>query len=569
MRCCVCSLVIVLLVLVAPLPVAGRTPVDGATGRNANGAWLAHAKFVMQIDGLASPMGAAIDGDHNIYIAEAGRHRIAVFDVNGKLLRRFGTRGDGDGQLLLPGRVAVNPQGEVIVADVGNRRAQVFTSDGRFIRMADLTEAEQVTPAWLTKDALRLRRGSRVGQFNQPGGFVMHGESFIVADTHNHRLQLLTADGEPISVYARTSFTPHEGTGALRAPTAVAVSPDGSMMAVCEVIEQRCQLFSLRHGEARNGDADAIAVDVPQLYGPRMAVGAGCIALFFPGEQKIMVIDAQPPHHAITEFGEFGTRFGQFEDISDMVIYGFADPSKLHLLIADANSQRLVAVRIDKQLQNQLGLADVTFLSSSDLSVRFRGLGRDADAALIRVESIALSPNGATWFTDARRGIVSSIDSNPWASAEEGKWRWPVDLEIDRAGSGWHVLDAGTCTLTSFSAQGKRSRTIGGHGDGEGELLQPTALAVAPDGTIFVCDAGRSQVVCFSADGAYQRRLGKRGSGDGEFALPTDIAMTGDGRVAVLDQGHQRVIFFDESGRYLSHFGVRGMAPLPEPTWRD
>ena len=37
--------------------------------------------------------------------------------------------------------------------------------------------------------------GSRIGQFNSPHGLCLAGEAVAVADTHNHRVQVLALDG--------------------------------------------------------------------------------------------------------------------------------------------------------------------------------------------------------------------------------------------------------------------------------------------------------------------------------------------------------------------------------------
>jgi tripartite motif-containing protein 2/3/tripartite motif-containing protein 71 len=50
-----------------------------------------------------------------------------------KFLRKFGSRGVGDGELSLPAGVAVDSRGMVFVSDCTNSHVSVFTTQGRFV----------------------------------------------------------------------------------------------------------------------------------------------------------------------------------------------------------------------------------------------------------------------------------------------------------------------------------------------------------------------------------------------------------------------------------------------------
>src|SRR5688500_12090409 len=60
-------------------------------------------------------------------------HRIARFSSDGKYLSSFGKRGTGDGEFLQPHGLALDSQGRLFVADRGNNRVQVVTTDGKFV----------------------------------------------------------------------------------------------------------------------------------------------------------------------------------------------------------------------------------------------------------------------------------------------------------------------------------------------------------------------------------------------------------------------------------------------------
>jgi DNA-binding beta-propeller fold protein YncE len=71
----------------------------------------------------------------NTYISDGYiNSRVAKVDKNGKWLMSFGEPGDKPGQFNTPHSIASDAQGNIYVADRGNRRIQVFNGDGKFLR---------------------------------------------------------------------------------------------------------------------------------------------------------------------------------------------------------------------------------------------------------------------------------------------------------------------------------------------------------------------------------------------------------------------------------------------------
>ncbi|HZO11008.1 MAG TPA: SBBP repeat-containing protein, partial [Nitrososphaeraceae archaeon] len=62
----------------------------------------------------------------NILVADAGNDRIQLFDSNGTFITKWGTSGAGDGQLDQPTGIATDSSGNVYVVDRYNNRIQVF-----------------------------------------------------------------------------------------------------------------------------------------------------------------------------------------------------------------------------------------------------------------------------------------------------------------------------------------------------------------------------------------------------------------------------------------------------------
>jgi tripartite motif-containing protein 2/3/tripartite motif-containing protein 71 len=67
-------------------------------------------------------------------VADQSSHRIQVFTAEGKFLRMFGRCGHGRWKLYSPIGVAIDASDNVVyVSESGNHRVSVFTSKGRFV----------------------------------------------------------------------------------------------------------------------------------------------------------------------------------------------------------------------------------------------------------------------------------------------------------------------------------------------------------------------------------------------------------------------------------------------------
>jgi DNA-binding beta-propeller fold protein YncE len=85
-------------------------------------------------DSFVRTAGVAWDKDGNIYVADGsatgGNARVAKFDKDGHFIKSWGQRGSDVGQFNSLRGIALDAQGNVYVADAGNKRIQVFDGDG-------------------------------------------------------------------------------------------------------------------------------------------------------------------------------------------------------------------------------------------------------------------------------------------------------------------------------------------------------------------------------------------------------------------------------------------------------
>ena len=59
-------------------------------------------------------------------VCDEDNHRIQVFDLTGKFITKFGSKGDNKGEFNLPVSTAVFSDGRIVVSHFCNHRIQIF-----------------------------------------------------------------------------------------------------------------------------------------------------------------------------------------------------------------------------------------------------------------------------------------------------------------------------------------------------------------------------------------------------------------------------------------------------------
>jgi len=168
-----------------------------------------------------TPSGLAIDAEENIYVADTGNNRIRKITPQGVVstIAGDGTAGYKDGpasqaQFDGPIGVAVDNAGRVYVADSYNDRVRLISPNG------------QVTTVAGAKGPGYADGQSATALFDTPCGVAVSADgSLLIADTGNHRLRRITADG---NVSTLPVFFADEGGAAQPASViGVALTHDG------------------------------------------------------------------------------------------------------------------------------------------------------------------------------------------------------------------------------------------------------------------------------------------------------------------------------------------------------
>lgn len=105
------------------------------------------------------PSDIVLDDAGNIYILDAGNHRIQKFDPEGKYLDSFGREGQGPGEFNSPSSLDIDANGNLIVADRRSRKIQIFSTEGRLHKTITLTK-HPLSEVYALNSGLLATRGT-------------------------------------------------------------------------------------------------------------------------------------------------------------------------------------------------------------------------------------------------------------------------------------------------------------------------------------------------------------------------------------------------------------------------
>ena len=216
---------------------------------------------ILTVEGVGQPRGVAVNKRGEMIVTEWKTGRVSIFSRSGKKVRSF-----GNGLFNDPYGVAVDGDGNILVADRGNHRIQKFTAEGQFLTAVDTENTKhlqlryprgittsnsnkvyvtanhcvQVLNSDLTFSSSFGKYGSGKGQFDSPCDIACDRTGKVyVADTDNHRIQVFTADGKFLSMFGRRGA----GRGELYCPYGVAID-SSDMMYINELDNHRVSVFT-------------------------------------------------------------------------------------------------------------------------------------------------------------------------------------------------------------------------------------------------------------------------------------------------------------------------------------
>lgn len=176
--------------------------------------------------------------------------------------------------------------------------------------------------------------------------------------------------------------------------------------------------------------------------------------------------------------------------------------------------------------------------------------------------AIAVSPKDGRVFVVDKTARIQRFSPE---GEYEHQWRMPefangkpVGLLVDDRGRVW-VPDTHYSRVIVYNAEGSELFRFGEYGEGPGQFVFPTAIALDAQGNIYVGEyGGNDRISKFTPDRRYVFSFANAASGEGAVARPTQILFDENQIIWVSDACHHRIARYDKSGKFISAFGSLG-----------
>ncbi len=166
--------------------------------------------------------GLAIDSTGLLYVSDPTSGCLQVFQPElGAWIRKVGTKGDKDGEMMLPSGVAVDRLNQVYCVDYGTSRVSIFNKAGAFVRGFG-------------------SKGGGPGQFNVPRSVqVDASDKIYVLDSLNHRIQVFGPTGDWLYNFGGKGSEP----GKLIGPSDISIDQENKLLFVADKGNRRVQVL--------------------------------------------------------------------------------------------------------------------------------------------------------------------------------------------------------------------------------------------------------------------------------------------------------------------------------------
>ena len=199
------------------------------------------------------PTDVTWDPQGDIFISDGYiNSRVAKFDKDGHWIKSFGEPGSGPGQLNTPHSIASDTKGNIYVADRGNRRIQVFDSDGILQRQIEIDVPAPIDAMpWMglkpTEQAQRgaMGPGAPWAICITPGPGTQYLYS---ADAYPGRIYKLSLDGKVLGYLGSTGHQLKE-FGWIHE----LACPSENTVYAAEILNWRVQKLTLHPGKKNGG----------------------------------------------------------------------------------------------------------------------------------------------------------------------------------------------------------------------------------------------------------------------------------------------------------------------------
>jgi sugar lactone lactonase YvrE len=478
-----------------------------------------------------SPRSVAVDIAGNIFVSDEGNAQIQVFNSSGTFQRQFGSQGGANGQFGGnwdgPEGLAIDPSGNLWVADGADNRVEEFNGCGQYIN--------SIGAGYNGVSGAQGSNGSGNGQFGSNG------------------------EPDPWQIYITPKTPGNAGT------CIVSVTPPTSGI----YNTGQTLTFTVTYNTA------VTVTGTPQLvltmgsntrYASYVS-GSGSTTLTFT-----YTIQASDSATSIATTSSINLNGGTITTVSN----GFAannsyTPLSVPGIIINLTSFMLVADQFNNRVQkltltggfvDQLGCASGACTAAST-----NGQFNDP-------EDVAVDGSGNIWVTDTNNNRVQKFNSSGVyqnqlgcatggcpGSSSSGQFNVPFGIAIDGSGDIW-VVDTNNNRVQEFSSSGTYMNQVGNGTAGvcaPNELKFPQYVKFDSSGNVYVSDSECGAVQEFTSGGTYIKTIGQPIAGYGNLSNDTDdIAFDACGEMWVQDEGNNHFVELDYEGNFIQNVAMPG-----------
>jgi uncharacterized protein (TIGR03437 family) len=512
---------------------------------------------------LQQAEGIKIDLSGNLYIADAGDHRVRKITPSGVITTLAGTgvagfSGDGGpavaAQLNSPYGLALDGAGNLYIADLGNRRVRCVTLDGNINTVA----GGGVLPPGGMNEGSPATAIALDGPRNV--AWDGHG-SIYIADFTGHRVSRLAPDGSLTTVAGNGSagFSGDGGPAAqamLAYPAGLAVDRTGALYigdtqnrVVRKIASGLINTFA--HATTPTG----LAID---NFGTLYVADSGAGQIIVMPANSPAVVYNFPAQDVATAFDS--SLYALSRTMAWRVsVYGISTPVAGGGNLAHGDGGPATAARLNHpsgvavDAQGNLFIADrdnhrIRKVDTTGVITTVAGTGKAGNggdngpataAQLNSPESVTVDAAGNLYIADAGNHRVRIVNASGVISALSVKNLSAPVYAIADAHQNVFIADAGSGSVVEVTAGVVTTVATG--------LTSPRGIAVDGNGTVYI--AAGAHVLRIAADGTISAVA------EGTFSAASGVALGPAGDLFVVDTGLQSVMHVDTAGNVVQVAG--------------
>ncbi|MEP4091674.1 choice-of-anchor D domain-containing protein [Reichenbachiella sp.] len=345
------------------------------------------------------PQGMAVDPDGNIYVAEEYNNRIQKFDKNGNFLLKFGSGAAApvrtkatEPLMSRPTGIARDSNGNLFITNRSNNTVYKYDKDGTYIKTIGTTSAS-----------------SDNGDFNSPVGIAIDSKDNIyVVDRFNDRIQKLDNDG----TFIKAIGSDGDGDGQFRAPYGIAIDKEDNIYVV-DTERDNLQKFDSDGtflssiggsgvGDGKFSNPAGIAVDSKgNSYVSDITTDS--IQVFSPSGSFIKKYDTPIPFISYPA----GARV-QADLVFQKTVFFIAFDVKDNFYISGNDNHRIYVFATQQEINVKIGETDVASTGSVDFGSFEVGQSKDTTFIIENLGGTDLKLSGTTSSQVIKSGVNAS-----------------------------------------------------------------------------------------------------------------------------------------------------------------